>query len=50
MVPFGTFPDFGKLEYYAEIGCSEVVLRVPSGPASAMLATLDDYRRFLPDL
>ena len=48
VVPFGTLPEVGKLEYYAEIGCTEVVLRVPSGSAPVMLATLDDYRRFLP--
>ncbi len=48
MVPFGTIPDAGKLAHYAEVGCTEVVLRVPSGPASAMLRTLDDYMRFLP--
>jgi len=48
VVPFGTMPDPGKLEYYAEIGCTEVVLRVPSGTAPVMEATLDQYTRFLP--
>jgi len=48
VVPFGTVPDAGKLEHYRSLGCSEVVLRVPSGPAEEMLRTLDDYRRFLP--
>jgi probable F420-dependent oxidoreductase len=47
VVPFGTVPDHGKLEHYASIGCTEVVLRIPSGPESEMLAVLDDYARFL---
>ena len=29
IVPFGTVPDAGKLEYYASIGIEEVVLRLP---------------------
>ena len=29
IVPFGTVPDAGKLEYYASIGIDEVVLRLP---------------------
>ena len=47
VVPFGTLPDEGKLAYYASIGCTEVVLRVPSGPAADMVGVLDDYTRFL---
>jgi probable F420-dependent oxidoreductase len=49
VVPFGTVPSEGKLAHYASIGCSEVVLRVPSGPEDAMLRVLDDYTRFLGD-
>jgi probable F420-dependent oxidoreductase len=48
VVPFGAVPDEGKLEHYASIGCTEVVLRVPSGPGDEMLRVLDDYTRFLP--
>jgi probable F420-dependent oxidoreductase len=48
VVPFGTIPDEGKLAHYASIGCTEVVLRVPSGPRDEMLRVLDDYARFLP--
>jgi probable F420-dependent oxidoreductase len=48
VVPFGTVPDEGKLAHYEVIGCSEVVLRVPSGPEPDMLRVLDDYVRFLP--
>jgi len=47
VVPFGTVPDQGKLEYYASLGCSEVVLRIPSGSEDEMVRTLDDYTRFL---
>jgi hypothetical protein len=48
VVPFGTVPDEGKLAHYASIGCSEVVLRVPSGPEPEMVRVLDDYARFVP--
>jgi probable F420-dependent oxidoreductase len=48
VVPFGTGPDEGKLAHYASIGCTEVVLRVPSGAERDMLDVLDDYARFLP--
>ena len=29
VVPFGVLPDAGKLSYYAELGVSEAVLRLP---------------------
>jgi len=47
VVPFGTVPAAGKLAHYAALGCTEVVLRVPSGPAGDMLRVLDDYARFV---
>ena len=47
VVPFGTVPDEGKLEHYASIGCTEVVLRIPSAPGPDMLRTLDEYTRFV---
>jgi probable F420-dependent oxidoreductase len=43
IVPFGTLPDPGKLEYYASIGVEEVVLRVPGGDASTVMPVLDEY-------
>jgi probable F420-dependent oxidoreductase len=43
IVPFGTIPNPGKLEYYASIGIDEVVLRVPVGDADAVLPVLDRY-------
>jgi probable F420-dependent oxidoreductase len=48
VIPFGTVPDEGKLEHYEALGCTEVVLRIPSGPAPEMLQALDDYTRFVP--
>ena len=47
VVPFGTVPDEGKLDHFAAIGCSEVVLRVPSGPTGDMVRVLDDFTRFV---
>ena len=43
IIPFGTVPDAGKLEYYESIGVTEVVLRLPSGPADRVLPILDEY-------
>jgi len=43
IVPFGTIPAPGKLEYYASIGIDEVVLRVPGGTRDAVLPVLDEY-------
>jgi probable F420-dependent oxidoreductase len=41
VVPFGTVPDQGKLAYYAGLGIDEVVLRLPSAPASEVVRILD---------
>ena len=48
VVPFGSIPDEGKLAHFAAIGCTEVVLRGPSGSEADMVRVLDDYVRFLP--
>ena len=47
VVPFGTVPDDGKLDHYAAVGCTEVVLRVPSASEPDMLRTLDEYARYV---
>ncbi len=47
VVPFGTIPTAEKLDHYAGLGVTEIVLRVPSGPADEMLPVLDGYTRFL---
>jgi hypothetical protein len=41
IVPFGTLPDPGKIEYYESIGVTEIVLRVPTGDADTVLPVLD---------
>ena len=43
VVPFGTIPDPGKLEYYESIGIEEVVLRLPGGNEDRVLPILDKY-------
>jgi probable F420-dependent oxidoreductase len=43
IVPFGTIPDEGKLEYYASLGIEEIVLRVPSGTRDETLPLLDKF-------
>ena len=47
VVPFGTFPDQGKLDYFSEIGIEEAVLRLPSGPRNVILPVLDEYADFI---
>jgi probable F420-dependent oxidoreductase len=47
IVPFGTIPDEGKLDYYASIGIDEVVLRLPSAGADKVLPLLDRYAGLL---
>lgn len=47
VVPFGTVPSAAKLEYYASIGCAEVVLRVPAAGRDAVLDALDGYAAFV---
>ncbi len=46
IIPFGVLPDDGKLDYYASIGCTEVVLRVPTGPRDEVMPVLDEFTRF----
>jgi hypothetical protein len=47
VVPFGTVPNEGKLEHYASLGVTEVVVRIPSGDADEMRRVLDSYVHFL---
>jgi probable F420-dependent oxidoreductase len=47
IIPFGTVPSPGKLEYYASIGVTEVVLRVPSAGADRVLPLLDEYAQLV---
>ena len=47
VVQFGVHPDREKLDHYASLGATEVVLRLPSGPAEVVLPVLDRYAAFL---
>jgi probable F420-dependent oxidoreductase len=47
IVPFGTVPNPGKLDYYASIGVGEVVLRIPSASRDEVLRALDDYAPYV---
>ena len=46
-VPFGVFPDEGKLDYYRELGLTEAALRIPSAPRDDVLPVLDEYVKWL---
>jgi len=43
VVPFGTVPSPGKLEYYASLGIEEAVLRLPAADRDTVLPILDSY-------
>jgi probable F420-dependent oxidoreductase len=47
VIPFGTVPSASKLDYYASLGCTEVVLRVPSVPRDEALRILDEFAGFV---
>jgi probable F420-dependent oxidoreductase len=47
VVPFGTIPEPGKLDYYESLGIDEVVLRVPVGGRDVALPVLDDYSKLV---
>jgi alkanesulfonate monooxygenase SsuD/methylene tetrahydromethanopterin reductase-like flavin-dependent oxidoreductase (luciferase family) len=48
VVPFGTVPTAGKLERYASLGITEVVLRLPAGSPDAMARDLDALAEYVP--
>jgi probable F420-dependent oxidoreductase len=47
VVPMGVLPDPAKLDYYASLGVTECVLRLPSAPRDVVMPVLDDYARFV---
>jgi probable F420-dependent oxidoreductase len=47
IVPMGVFPTPEKLDYYASIGVTECVLRLPSAPRDEVMPVLDEYARLI---
>jgi alkanesulfonate monooxygenase SsuD/methylene tetrahydromethanopterin reductase-like flavin-dependent oxidoreductase (luciferase family) len=47
VVPMGVFPDRAKLDHYASIGVTEVVLRLPAAPRDRVMPVLDEFARLL---
>jgi probable F420-dependent oxidoreductase len=43
VVPMGTIPEPGKLEYLASLGITEVILNLPTGTRDEVLAVLDRH-------
>ena len=48
VVPFGTIGDKGKLEHYAGLGVTEVVLRIRAGDEASMRAELESLAPLVP--
>jgi hypothetical protein len=42
VVPFSVIGERGKLDYYRSLGCTEVVLRLPSAGYDEVMVALDD--------
>ena len=47
VVPMGILPERGKLDYYAGLGVTEAVLRLPSRPRDEVLPVLDSFTQYL---
>lgn len=47
IVPFGVLPDEGKLDYYGELGVTEVVLRLPGAGRDLVMPRLDEFAGFV---
>ena len=43
VVPLGSIPETGKLEYLRGLGIDEVILNLPSAPRGEVLSVLDSY-------
>jgi len=48
VVPFGTIADVGKLEHYAGLGVTEVVLRIRAGDPASMRTELESLAPLVP--
>ena len=47
IVPMGVLPNPEKLDYYREVGATEVILRLPSDSRETVLPRLDEYMQYL---
>lgn len=47
IVPTNVIPSEGKLDYYRELGVTEVALQLPSAGRDTVLSKLDEYTRYL---
>lgn len=47
VIPFGSMPEPGKIEYLAGLGVSEIVFRIPPEPADVVLPLLDQIQAVL---
>jgi probable F420-dependent oxidoreductase len=47
VVPMGIHPTREKLDYYASVGVTEAVLRLPSAPRDEVMPLLDAYAAFV---
>ncbi|WP_381797092.1 LLM class F420-dependent oxidoreductase [Streptomyces niveus] len=47
IVPYAVHPSPGKLTHYADLGVNEVVLQLPSGGETEVLAALDEFARYV---
>jgi hypothetical protein len=47
VAPMGVLPDPAKLAFYASLGVTEAVLRLPSAPRDVVLPRLDEYARYV---
>jgi hypothetical protein len=43
VIPLGSIPDPGKLEYLRGLGIDEIILNLPSAGAGEILPILDKY-------
>jgi probable F420-dependent oxidoreductase len=50
VMPFGVLPEPGKLEYYAELGITDVVVNLDEGDEATVLRSLDRHTAFLPSM
>jgi hypothetical protein len=47
VVPLGSIPEAGKLEYLRGLGITEIVLNLPSADRDTVLQVLDDHAKIV---